>query len=123
MLPEAEWMVVRMREQILWFILSFLAFIFAYTALWKKNAQGELGRPRQAFVWTAIQYTLASMGYGAAHMPYLVYPHLTIEQGFTNPTMFHSLLIGYTVSTLILLPVFVWFWRLFLKDKRYIKDE
>jgi cytochrome d ubiquinol oxidase subunit II len=123
MLPEAEWMVVRMRGQILWFILSLLAFIIAYTALWNKSASGETGRPRQAFVWTAVQYTLASIGYGAAHMPYLVYPHLTIEQGFTNPMMFHSLLIGYSVGTLILLPVFVWFWRLFLKDKRYIKHE
>jgi len=123
MLPEAEWMVFRMREYMIWFILSLAAFLGAYFFLWKRNGRGTRGVPRAAVVLTAVQYTLASIGYGAAHMPYLIYPHLTVEEAVTNPLMFRSLLIGYTISTLVLLPVFVWFWRLFLVDKRYIKPD
>ncbi|CAM4398533.1 cytochrome d ubiquinol oxidase subunit II [Paenibacillus tarimensis] len=123
MLPEAEWIVLRMRDNLIWFILSFAAFVAAYLALWKRNSRGSRGLPRVAVLFTAAQYTLASIGYGSAHLPYLIYPYLTVEEGFTNPLMFRSLLIGYTVSTLVLLPVFVWFWRLFLTDKRYIKPD
>ena len=77
--------------------------------------------PRAAVVLVIAQYALASFGYGTAHLPYLIYPQLTVEQGFTNHAIFQSLLIGYIVSSLILVPVFIWFWLLFLKDKRYLK--
>ncbi len=123
MLPEASWIVSRMMEQAHWFGLSLIAFLLAGSSLFRKQASGKVGNPRLAVIWTVVQYALASIGYGIAHMPYLVYPYLTIEEGFTNSAMFRSLLIGYTISTLVLLPVFIWFWRLFLKDKRYIKPE
>ena len=68
--------------------------------------------PRLAVVLVIAQYALASFGYGTAHLPYLIYPQLTVEQGFTNHAIFQSLLIGYIVSSLILVPVFIWFWSL-----------
>ncbi|OXM13345.1 cytochrome d ubiquinol oxidase subunit II [Paenibacillus herberti] len=119
--PEAQWIVERMKENWIWFALSGISFVVGFSALWWKGKGGWTGVPRAAVVLIIIQYGLASFGYGSAHLPYLIYPHLTVEQGFTNHAMFVSLLIGYIVSTLVLVPVFIWFWLLFLKDKRYLK--
>lgn len=119
---EARWMVNRMREQGGWFMLSAAAFLAGYVSLWIKR-KGRLGWPRLAFIFVVIQFALASYAYGKAHMPYIVYPYLTVDEGITNHPMFISLLWGYAVGTVILLPVFVLFWWLFLKDKRYLRAE
>ncbi|MCA1295270.1 cytochrome d ubiquinol oxidase subunit II [Paenibacillus sp. alder61] len=119
---EARWMVNRMREQGGWFMLSAAAFLAGYVSLWIKR-KGRLGWPRLAFIFVVIQFALASYAYGKAHMPYIVYPYLTVDEGITNHPMFISLLWGYAVGTVILLPVFVLFWWLFLKDKRYLQAE
>ncbi|ASS65889.1 MULTISPECIES: cytochrome d ubiquinol oxidase subunit II [unclassified Paenibacillus] len=119
--PEAQWIVERMKAQWIWFALSALFFVAGYSALWWRGRSGWTGVPRAAVVLVIIQYAMASFGYGSAHLPYLIYPHMTVEQGFTNHAMFVSLLAGYSVSTLVLVPVFIWFWLLFLKDKRYLK--
>jgi cytochrome d ubiquinol oxidase subunit II len=122
--PEASWIVRNIEQQWLWFALSLGAFAFGYSSLWWAGVGGKTpGRPRIAFVAVVIQYALASFAYGSAHMPYIVYPYITVEQGFTNPAMFRSLLVSYAVSTAILVPVFYWFWKLFMKDKRYLKQE
>jgi cytochrome d ubiquinol oxidase subunit II len=122
--PEASWIVSNIEKQWIWFSLSLGAFAFGYSTLWWAGAPGKApGRPRFAFISVVIQYALASFAYGSAHMPYIVYPELTVQQGFTNATIFRSLLISYAVSTAILVPVFYWFWKLFMKDKRYLKQE
>ncbi|MDO3677615.1 cytochrome d ubiquinol oxidase subunit II [Paenibacillus ehimensis] len=123
MAPEASWIVEGFRREWLWFSLSVAAFTLGYSALFWKRRDGRVGSPRWTVTAVVLQYALASFAYGAAHMPYLIYPYLTVEQGFTNPTMFVSLLIGYAVSSVVLAPVFYWFWRLFLKDKRYLKPD
>lgn len=123
MVPEASWIVDRMRAQTPGFLLSTAAFAVGYAALWLKRPDGCLGRPRLAVIAVSAQLGLASFAYGAAHFPYIVYPDLTLEAGFTNPAMFHSLLWGYGAGIAVLLPVFVLFWRLFLKDKRYMRAE
>ncbi|KHF31634.1 hypothetical protein CM49_06142 [Paenibacillus sp. P1XP2] len=46
-----------------------------------------------------------------------------MEAGITNHSMFVSLLWGYGFGTVILLPAFVLFWWLFLKDKRYLRTK
>ncbi|MFD0959645.1 cytochrome d ubiquinol oxidase subunit II [Paenibacillus chungangensis] len=123
MAPEAAWIIEGFQEQALWFGYSVIAFLFGYSALFWKRKNGLIGFPRWTVAAVIVQYALASYAYGVSHMPYLINPILTIEQGFTNHTMFRSLLIGYTVSSIVLAPVFYWFWRLFLKDKRYLKQE
>ncbi|WP_442602181.1 cytochrome d ubiquinol oxidase subunit II [Paenibacillus sp. KN14-4R] len=123
MVPAADWVVKAFADQWLWFSLSILAFALGYTMMQWKDRKGRLGRPRIAILLVILQYGLASLAYGKAHMPYLIYPYLTFEQGLTNTTMLHALFISYIVSSLILFPVFVIFWRLFLKDKRYIRQD
>ncbi|WP_281887489.1 cytochrome d ubiquinol oxidase subunit II [Paenibacillus sp. YYML68] len=123
MAPEAAWIVSRFEEHTFWFALSAAAFTLGYSSLWWRKADGRIGFPRFAVVAVVIQYALASFAYGASHMPYMIYPELTIDEGFTNAVMFRSLLIGYALSTAVLAPVFYWFWKLFLKDKRYLRPE
>ncbi|GIP37289.1 membrane protein [Paenibacillus sp. J31TS4] len=123
MVPEAHWIVENMQRQAPWFLLSVAAFAVGYTALWWKRRDGGHGFPRVAVISVVAQLGLASYAYGAAHMPYIVYPFSTVERGFTNDAMFYSLLGGYVVGALVFLPVFYLFWRLFLKDKRYLKTE
>ncbi|MFD2673136.1 cytochrome d ubiquinol oxidase subunit II [Marinicrinis sediminis] len=123
MVPEASWIVEAIIDHGFWFGLSVAAFVLAYASLWIQGRDGEKGLPRVAVVGTVIQYGLASYAYGASHMPYILYPMLTVEEGFTNPAMFRSLLYGYTIGAALLIPAFIMFWRLFLQDKSYANPE
>ncbi|MCI3920063.1 cytochrome d ubiquinol oxidase subunit II [Paenibacillus sp. TRM 82003] len=120
--PEAQWIVPRILDQWGWFVMSAAAFAIGYTALWWRDPRGRTGFPRIAVLAVVAQYGFASIGYGRAHMPYLIHPILTIEEGFTTPLMFNALLVGYIAGIGVLIPVFVWFWRLFLKDKAYLRQ-
>jgi cytochrome d ubiquinol oxidase subunit II len=114
--PEAKWLLHNIRERHWWFILSIIAFVIGYVALW-------LRRSRAAVILVVIQYALATFGYGLAHLPYIVFPHLTVSEAFTNIDTFYSLLGVFTIGLAILLPGFIIFWRLFLKDKKYLQQE
>ncbi|MBU9712291.1 cytochrome d ubiquinol oxidase subunit II [Evansella tamaricis] len=123
LMPEAMWMVENMARQWELFALSMFAFSIGYSALFWPSKKVRIGQPRVAVILIIVQYALASFAYGWAHMPYIVYPELTIFEGLTNLAMYQSLLWGYIVMMAILIPLFIWFWRLFLKDKRYITSE
>lgn len=124
MAPESRWLIDNLMDQKIWFVLSLAAFFISYGSLWwpKQNRPG-IGRPRFTLLATVVQYGLASVGYGLAHLPYIVYPDLTIYEAFTATETFYSLMIMYIVGLAILTPGFYVFWRLFLKDKRYLQQE
>ncbi|ERN51215.1 MULTISPECIES: cytochrome d ubiquinol oxidase subunit II [Alkalihalophilus] len=123
LIPEAFWMFENMANEWLLFSLSLLAFSIGYSALWWPSKKVSVGQPRAAVLLIAAQFGLASFAYGSAHMPYFLYPDVTIYDAFTNDTMFGLLLIGYGVGMAVLVPIFIFFWRLFMKDKRYLKQE
>lgn len=118
--PEARWIVERIQERWPLFLVSMIVFIISYLLLAWPRRDGRVGYLRAAVIGVVLQYAIASLAYGLAHMPYIVYPMMTVYEGATNPAMFWSLLVGYTVMAALLFPVFVLFWRLFLKDKRYV---
>ncbi|HZG56525.1 cytochrome d ubiquinol oxidase subunit II [Paenibacillus sp.] len=120
--PEAQWIARNIAAEWGWFVLSVASFAIGYSALWWTDPRGRVGFARVAVLAIVAQYAFASIGYGRAHMPYLVYPVLTIHDGFTSPQMFNALLVGYALGIGVLVPVFVWFWRLFLKDKSYLRQ-
>lgn len=119
--PEASWLLANLREQKGWFLISIIAFLIGYLSLWKPRKGEWVGRPRLAVIFTALQYGFATFGYGIAHLPYIVYPHLKVEEAFTNIDTFYSLLKVFALGMAILFPGFLIFWRLFLKDKRYLQ--
>ncbi|MEK3884752.1 cytochrome d ubiquinol oxidase subunit II [Paenibacillus sp. PL2-23] len=122
MAPEAGWIVGRIESQWPWFMASVIFFAIGYGFMLPRHRPEAPGRPRLAVTFIIGQYFLASVGYGIAHLPYLIYPYLRIEDAVTNWASFRSLLVSYSIGVAVLAPGFYLFWRLFLKDKRYIRE-
>ncbi|WP_085507583.1 cytochrome d ubiquinol oxidase subunit II [Thalassobacillus devorans] len=120
--PEASWFLTNVENHLYGFGMSLLLFLFGYAALFLKNRDGQRGLFRYAVVFVVLQYGFAIYAYGSSHLPYMVYPHLTIEEAFTNPSMFYALLIATIIGMAILVPAFYLFWKLFLKDRRYLEQ-
>lgn len=123
--PEAQWLKANIMEQRDWFSLSVAAFIIGYSALWwpAKQKTHSKGRPRIAVLSIVAQYGLATFAYASAHWPYIVYPMISIEESITNSPMLQALLISFIVGSLLLLPFFIYFWRLFMKDRSYLRQK
>lgn len=121
---ESHWLFTNLYNYFPWLVASLLSFLIGYSALWWKfgNRAPIRGRPRIAVIGVVVQYLLASYAYGSAHLPYIVYPDVTIASGFTNPNMFRALFYSYIIGFAILAPGFVFFWRMFMKDRRYLKQ-
>jgi cytochrome d ubiquinol oxidase subunit II len=122
---EARWLYDNLLQHPGWLIASATAFFVGYTALWWPGGASSSfpGWPRVAVLGAVIQYLLASYAYGKAHLPYIVYPYITIESAFTHPNTFRALFVSYIVGFAILAPGFIYFWRMFMKDKRYLKES
>ncbi|HLR80121.1 MAG TPA: cytochrome d ubiquinol oxidase subunit II [Bacillota bacterium] len=99
------------------FALSFLLFLGTVWLLWKKTNYGW------AFTLLVGQFALAFYGYGFAHYPYLLYPHLTLYDSFTNEAMAISLIVAFIAGLFLLLPSLYLLLRLFLFNKDYVKGE
>ena len=61
--------------------------------------------------------------YGFSHFPYLLYPFLTIYDGFTNEAMAISLIIAFIAGLLLLIPSLILLLRLFLFNKNYVEGK
>ncbi|RWZ52217.1 hypothetical protein EQV77_16095 [Halobacillus fulvus] len=120
---EASWIVDNIESLWMWFGLSILFFLIGYSVLFVKKKDGRRGLARVAVIAIILQYGVAIYAYGRAHLPYLIYPDLTVADGFTSPATFYPMLIIYAIGFGILIPAFILFWRLFLKDRRYLKQE
>ncbi|WP_096190126.1 cytochrome d ubiquinol oxidase subunit II [Evansella halocellulosilytica] len=103
----------------IWWVfgLSFIAFAIATYLIYKRRNYGT------AFIMVMIQYFTAFFGYGAAHLPYLLYPYLTIYDGFTNESMALALIIAFIAGLLLLVPSLFLLMKLFLFDADYVKGK
>ncbi|OFW75006.1 MAG: hypothetical protein A2201_07115 [Alicyclobacillus sp. RIFOXYA1_FULL_53_8] len=115
----SSWLHASLGREWLWFLASFVCFGLAMLLILGSHSPRH-GRFRVAVLIVAAQYALAMIGYGRAHMPYLLYPYLTVQDSFTTSSMFRSLLVVLILGIAILFPGFVWFWRLFLENKSYV---
>ncbi|WP_020062937.1 cytochrome d ubiquinol oxidase subunit II [Bacillus sp. 123MFChir2] len=120
--PETHWLMEGLIKQFLWFTISIIFFIIGYSSLWWTNKRkGILGWPRIAVLSVVAQYGFASYAYGVAHLPYIIYPEVTVFTSFTTTETFYALLVLYAIGIAILLPGFIFFWNLFLKDRSFLK--
>ncbi|MBM7619175.1 cytochrome d ubiquinol oxidase subunit II [Bacillus tianshenii] len=99
------------------FSLSFLFFLGAVYLMWKKQRLGL------AFIFVMLQFATAFFGYGASHMPYLLYPYLTIYDGFTNESMAIALITAFIGGLCLLIPSLYLLLRLFLFDNQYVQGK
>ncbi len=99
------------------FAISFILWALTVWFVWKRKNYA-------AAVWMLIgQFAFAFFGYGIAHYPYLLYPHLTIHEGFTNQAMAISLVIVFVLGLAMLIPSIYLLLKLFLFDKDYIQGN
>ncbi|WP_417900362.1 cytochrome d ubiquinol oxidase subunit II [Bacillus haimaensis] len=99
------------------FSLSFLFFLGAVFLMWKKQRLGL------SFIFVMLQFATAFFGYGASHMPYLLYPYLTIYDGFTNESMAIALITAFIGGLCLLIPSLYLLMRLFLFDNQYVQGK
>jgi cytochrome bd ubiquinol oxidase subunit II len=99
------------------FILSFLFFLGAVYFIWKKQKLGL------SFIFVMLQYAFAFYGYGTAHLPYLLYPYLSIYDEFTNEAMAIALIITFIAGFLLLIPSLYLLMRLFLFNNQYVQGK
>ncbi|NGP45286.1 cytochrome d ubiquinol oxidase subunit II [Bacillaceae bacterium SIJ1] len=99
------------------FILSLLCFIGAVYLIWKKKYMDW------SFVLVIFQFGFAFYGYGASHMPYLLYPYLTVSDAVVNSVMAQALVWAFIAGLLVLLPSVYLLLRLFLFDKDYVQGK
>lgn len=99
------------------FILSALLFLVTVWFIWKKRNYGL------AVVLLILQFAFAFFGYGGSHYPYLLYPYLTIHDGFTNREMAIALVIVFIAGLCLLIPSLYLLFRLFLFNKDYVTGE
>lgn len=103
----------------LWWVfgLSFLLFLGTVWLIWKRKKYGL------AFGLLVGQFALAFYGYGISHYPFLLYPHLTIYDSFTNEAMAISLIVVFIAGLALLMPSLYLLLRLFLFNKDYVKGK
>ncbi|WP_127580071.1 cytochrome d ubiquinol oxidase subunit II [Paenibacillus koleovorans] len=99
------------------FVLSFLSFLVAVYFVWTRKQLGW------AFVFVMLQFGFAFFGYGAGHLPYILYPYLTIHDNFTSEAMAVALVIVFVLGLLLLIPSLYLLMRLFLFDAKYVKGN
>ncbi|RSK28495.1 cytochrome d ubiquinol oxidase subunit II [Bacillus sp. HMF5848] len=98
------------------FALSTLCFV---TSLWYLRK----ARYGLSFIFVVLQFAFAFYAYGASRYPYLLYPYLTIYDGFTNQTMAISLVIVFVIGLMLLIPSLYLVFKLFIMNKPYIKNQ
>lgn len=99
------------------FVLSLVCFTAAVGLMMKRRYYGW------AFVFVMLQFAFAFFGYGASHLPYLLYPHVTISSGVTNPAMGQALIISFIAGLCLLVPSLILLMRLFLFNANYVKGN
>lgn len=99
------------------FGLSVLFFVGTVWLIWKRKGYGL------ALGFLVGQFAAAFYGYGLSHYPYLLYPHLTLYDGFTNEAMAVSLIVAFLAGFALLIPSLYLLLRLFLFDKDYVKGK
>ncbi|BCJ87047.1 cytochrome d ubiquinol oxidase subunit II [Effusibacillus dendaii] len=99
------------------FILSFAFFLCAVSLLIRKKSYGL------AFIFVMLQFASAFFGYGIGHMPYLLYPYVTIYSGVNNPIMAEALVWAFVGGLCLLVPSLYLLMRLFLFNAGYVQGR
>ena len=122
---DAEWLYNRMMDDFPLLLISVGFFLIVGIGLYAPSPfqKGVKGMPRLSVIAVTIQYLIASYVYGKAHLPYIVYPNVTIHSAFTDPNSFRAVFITYIVGFAILFPGFIYFWSIFMNDKRYLRQK
>ncbi|MBS4172357.1 cytochrome d ubiquinol oxidase subunit II [Bacillus sp. FJAT-49736] len=103
----------------LWWMfgLSLVFFLIAVFLIYKRKFFGK------AFIMIMLQFFFAFFGYGASHMPYILYPYVTIHTSVTNPSMGTALVFAFIASLCLLIPSLYMLIKLFIIDADNTKSK
>lgn len=99
------------------FTLSLAFFLIAVGLTMRRRLYGI------AFLFVMLQFASAFFGYGKAHLPYLLYPYVTIHSGVTNPAMGEALIWAFIGGLCLLVPSLYLLLKLFLFNAKYVKGR
>lgn len=99
------------------FVLSLICFTIGVYYIWQQRRYGL------AFIMVMLQFAFAFFGYGISHMPYLLYPLLTIHDHINSDAMALALVIAFIAGLLLLIPSLYVLMRLFLFDANYVQNK
>lgn len=100
----------------LMFAASFVFFLIAVGLIWRRKYLGW------SFIAVMVQFAFAFYGYGISHLPYLLYPYVTIQSALTNTTMGWALVIAFIAGLVLLIPSLILLMYLFLFNAKYVKQ-
>ncbi|MFC4403638.1 cytochrome d ubiquinol oxidase subunit II [Gracilibacillus xinjiangensis] len=99
------------------FAISFVLFLITLLLIWLRKSYGI------AFIVLVCQFLIAFFAYGISHYPFLLYPHLTITEGFTSEAMAIALIIAFIAGFCLLIPSLFLILKLFLFNKEYVQGR
>jgi len=99
------------------FMVSLGCFLVALALIIQRKAYGT------AFFFVMLQFLFAFFGYGRSHLPYLLYPYLTIESGVTSEAMGTALIVAFIGGLLLLIPSLFLLMRLFIFSANYVQGR
>ncbi|MET3290215.1 UNVERIFIED_CONTAM: cytochrome d ubiquinol oxidase subunit II [Brevibacillus sp. OAP136] len=105
----------RMLDMSWMFIASLGCFLVALALYIQRKWYGT------AFIFVMLQFAFAFFGYGRSHLPYLLYPYLTIESGVTSEAMGAALIAAFIGGLLLLIPSLYLLMRLFIFNADYVQ--
>jgi len=103
-----SWHFMNMIQYSWMFLLSLLCFFVAVYLISKKKKLGL------AFVMVMLQYGFAFYGYGASHLPYLLYPYIMMDSSNVHPQMGLALVIVFILGLVMVIPSIYLLFRIFL---------
>lgn len=99
------------------FMASLACFLLALALIIQRKWYGT------AFLFVMLQFAFAFFGYGRSHLPYLLYPYLTVESGVTSDAMGVALIAAFVGGILLLIPSLFLLMRLFVFSATYVQGR
>ncbi|WP_042220628.1 cytochrome d ubiquinol oxidase subunit II [Oceanobacillus manasiensis] len=103
----------------LWWMFG-LSVAFFMIAMWLVYIGKYYG---WAFISVMLQFFFAFFGYGASHLPYILYPYINIYDSVTYESTAIALIIVFIAGLLLLIPSLILLMRLFLFNADYVKGK
>ncbi len=101
-----------------WHVLAALCFGGAWFLLSRKPDAGRSGRYGLVLLLSMAQYGLVFYTFWLSHLPYLLYPALTLGNTATNPAMFTALTVAVVGGSVVLIPSLLLLYGVFLRARR-----
>ncbi len=114
----AHWHLTALEGYWPWLLLAALCLAGAWLLLLRRPRPDRAGRYGLALLLNVAGYGLVFYAYGLSHLPYLLYPALTLSNTATDPAMFTALTVTVIGGSILLIPSLLLLYGLFLKPGR-----